>query len=341
MTKDKPVRFGLLGAGAIAPPHAKGILAAEGCELAGLTDVNPEQAARAAAEYGCKAYRTYDEMLDDKAVDVICILTPNHLHHAQALAAAKAGKHMLVEKPPALTLAELDEMVQAARQANVKMGIVLQCRVRAPIRAMKQAIESGRFGKLHQADAQMKWYRTDEYYSAGSWHAAADSGSGVTMQLAFHYYDLLQHLFGPVTSVYARMFNLGHPQVQLEDTLHALLEYANGARGVVVASTTCWPGLAVRIEVHGDNGTAIMVNSRMDTWTFRDERPEDADVLNPPEAGTPDHQVVIEDMARVVREGGEPMITPASARVTLEIALAMYRSAASGQTVTLPLEDEP
>ncbi len=352
MSESKTVGFGLLGAGLVAPFHAKSILAADGCELAAVADVDAERAGKFAAEFGCKAVGTLEEMLADDAIDVINILTPNHLHCDATLAAAAAGKHVLTEKPPAMSLKETDAMIQACDDAGVHLGVVLQSRVRKPIQAMRQALAQGRFGKVVSADVYMKWFRSTEYYHMDPWRSSRRSGAGVTIQHAFHYIDLVQYLMGPVDSVYARMANAAHGDVELEDTLNAFIEYANGARGTVVASTAMWPGADIRVEINGTEGAAVMVGERMDVWKFKEDRPEDEGVRalgrgsvataasGPSDFDFADHQVVIEAMAEAVRGRGEPIITGASARKTLEIALAMYQSAAAGKTVELPVVDE-
>ncbi|MHC4716950.1 MAG: Gfo/Idh/MocA family protein [Planctomycetota bacterium] len=353
MANNRTVGFGLLGAGLIAPFHAKSIRAAEGCELVAVADLDAERAGKLAEEYGCDGRGSLDELLADESIHVVCILTPNHLHAEAAIACAKAGKGVLCEKPPAMSLAETDAMIAAAAEANVPLGIVLQCRVRKPIQAMRRALEEGRFGRLLQADAFMKWHRTTEYYLSDAWRSSRRSGAGVTIQHAFHYIDLLGHLAGPAARVQARMANLAHPEVELEDTLNAFIEFEGGTRGVVVASTAMWPGSDIRIELHGADGTAVMVGESMADWRFRDERPEDEQIrqlgresvataaAGPADFDFADHQVVVEDIARCVREGGEPIIPASSARRTLEIALAMYKSAAAGsEPVDLPVTDD-
>ncbi|MCE9591112.1 MAG: Gfo/Idh/MocA family oxidoreductase [Planctomycetes bacterium] len=348
---QRVVRFGLLGAGLIAPFHARAIRAAAGCELVAVADMNGERAGKIAAEFGCRACATLDDLLADKSIDVVNILTPNHLHRDAAIAAANAGRHVLTEKPPAMSLADTDAMIAAAQKAGVKLGVVLQCRVRGAIRAMREALAQERFGRVLRADAQMKWYRSTEYYRSDPWRSSRRSGAGVTIQHAFHYIDLLHYLMGPVASVRATMSNVTHPDVDLEDTLSATLGYANGAQGSVFATTALWPGCDVRIELHGENGTAVMVGERMETWKFRDERAGDEAVRNmgrgvktaaggPADFDFADHQTVIEGMARVVREGVDPLITAASARGTLEVALAMYQSARTDREVVLPMTDE-
>ena len=161
-----------------------------------------------------------------------------------------------------MSLRETDEMIQTCREAGVKFGCTVQCRARKAIQAIKGAVDSGRFGKLLHADAYMKWFRTTEYYHSDDWRSSRKSGAGVTVQHAFHYIDLLQYLAGPGARVQARMANLAHPTVRLEDTLLAFIDFANGAQGVVEASTALWPGTDVRITMNatsprGGTGSAL------------------------------------------------------------------------------------
>lgn len=349
---DSKMGFGLYGSGLVAPFHAKALQASEKAKLAAIAARNPETRAKLAAEYGCKAYATLEEMLADPEVQAVNILTPNHVHFEAVMQCARAGRHILVEKPPAMSLREVDEMAAACQAAKVKIGVTVQCRVRKPIQAMRTAIEAGRFGRILHADAYMKWFRAEDYYFMNPWRSARQAGAGVTVQHAFHYIDLLQYLVGPVKRVYARMNNLMHPRVELEDTVLALVDYENGAQGVVEASTGMWPGTDVRIEINGENGTAIMVGEHMATWQFKDERPEDEEIRRygdasqataasgPASFGYHDHQVVIDDLVDATREDRDPCIPLLSVRPTLEWALAMYQSARLGAPVELPITNE-
>jgi predicted dehydrogenase len=285
-------------------------------------------------------------------VAVVNVLTPNHLHFDAVMKAAPAGKHVLVEKPPAMSLREVDAMAERCRAAGVRAGVVLQCRTRKAVQAMKRAVEQGRFGRLLHADTFMKWYRSVDYYKMDAWRTLRRAGAGVTIQQAFHYIDLLGYLAGPVARVQARMTNLAHPGIELEDTVLAFVDYRSGAQGVVEASTALWPGTELRVEIHGENGTAILAGERIETWKFRDERPEDDEIRRIGRAAAPtgatgaadlgfaEHQAVIEDMIEAVETGRDPMIPLEGARPALEWALAMYLSAKRGAPVELPLEDE-
>ncbi len=350
--RDSRLGFGLLGAGLIAPFHARAIKASELTRLVAAADVDTQRVEKIISEFGCRGYGSLDAMLEDPEINVISVITPNHLHHDAVLRAAAAGKHVLIEKPPAMSLAEVDSMAAACRKAGVKACVSVQCRMRKAVQAMKTAIESGRFGKIYHADTYMKWFRTTEYYRSDAWRKSRRSGAGVTINQAFHYVDLLQYLVGPPRSVQARMINLAHPEIDIEDTLLCFVDYECGAQGVVQASTALWPGTDIRLEINGENGTAIMVGERMDTWKFRDERPEDAAIRQygssaaatgargAADLGFADHQMVIEDLARAILSGGEPLIRLQTVRPTLEWSLAMYLSAKLGAAVQLPVRDE-
>jgi predicted dehydrogenase len=344
--------FGILGAGLVAPFHAKAIVNSDGGKLVAFCDLDRDRVTKLADEYGVTAYTSLEDMLTNPEIDVVNVALPNHLHCDAVLKCANAGKHVLTEKPPAMSLTETDTMIDACKNAGVKFGCTVQCRVRGAIQAIRKAVESGRFGKLLHADAYMKWFRPAEYYRMDAWRSMRKAGAGVTVQHAFHYIDLLQYLVGPAANVEARMTNLAHPGVELEDTVLAFINFKCGAQGVVEASTALWPGTDVRIEINGTDGTAIMTGERMATWQFRDEQPEDEQIRSIGNAaqataaggaadfGFADHQVVIQDLIDAVREKRNVIIPVESVRPTLEIVLAMYQSAARDSVVELPVADD-
>jgi UDP-N-acetyl-2-amino-2-deoxyglucuronate dehydrogenase len=345
--------FGLLGSGLVAPFHATSIQKSNGGTLVAVCDVDRGRADTLAAKYGVQAYHRLEDMLKDPRIQVVNVLTPNHLHYDAVMRCVAARRHVITEKPPAMSLRETDEMIVACEKAGLKFACTVQCRVRKAIQAIKGAVASGRFGKLLHADTYMKWFRATEYYQSDPWRSSRQSGAGVTVQHAFHCIDLLQYLAGPVARVEARMSNLSHPTVRLEDTLLAFIHYANGAQGVVQASTALWPGTDIRIEINGTDGTGIVVGERMATWKFRDERPEDGQVRalgsaaqatgagGAADFGYQDHAVVIQDFIDAVREGRDVVIPVRSVRPTVELVLAMYQSAARQAPVQLPIKDDP
>ncbi len=351
---DTQTGFGIIGAGMIAGIHADALKNSAKAKLIGVFDINPEAARRLADGSGGNAeiYASVEALLADRRIEVVNIATPNHLHTALVLKAAAAGKHVLCEKPPAMSLAETDRMIAACREAGVQFGIFVQSRVRHPAINMKKALDQGRFGKVLRVEALMKWYRGPEYYELAPWRANVACGAGVTIQQAFHYYDLLQSLMGPAKRVYADMGNIGHAGIPVEDTLDARIEFANGVKGTVFASTALWPGFDVRIEIFGSDGCAVMEGAALKDWKFKTELPEDktilagGDVQKATGSGaynalqSEDHQYVIDDCVDAIREGRDVCIPCSDVRASLEIALAMYYSDRVNAEVELPLPPE-
>jgi predicted dehydrogenase len=348
------VGFGIVGAGMISGLHADAIRNSEKAALVAVCDVEEGRAQKLAADFAPDAgvYTRLDDLLADPRVEVVNIVTPNHLHTDAVLASAAAGKHVLCEKPPAMSLADTDRMIEACRRAGRKLGIFVQSRLREPIQQMKHALDAGRFGRVLRADAVMKWHRSTEYYHSDAWRSDRRSGAGVTIQHGFHYLDLLQYLVGPAAEVEARMENLAHRDVRLEDTLDARIRFASGPIGTVAASTALWPGSDVQIEIYGERGAAVMRGAAFSLWRFQDERPDDEAIrragdANQATAGSSptalasiEHQRIIDDCVDAIREGREVVIPCTSVRPTLEMALAMYQSDRLGRPVTLPLDNE-
>jgi len=346
--------FGILGAGMISGLHGAALRDSQKAQLAAVCDIDEERARKLAGQYApdARVYTKLADMLADPTVEVVDVVTPNHLHTEAVLASFEARKHVLSEKPPAMSLADTDRMIDASVRAGRKFGIFVQCRVREPIRQIKNAIEAGRFGRLLRADAIMKWYRTTDYYRTDAWRSDRRSGAGVTIQHAFHYIDLLSYLMGPALGVEARMSNLAHPEVKLEDTLDARIYFQNGVTGSVTASTALWPGDDVRIEIFGTGGAAVMKGAALSVWQFHDPSPEDETILAAGDASqataqsaptalpSAEHQAVIDDCVDAIATDRDVVIPCQTVRPTLEIALAMYKSDKLGhQTIPLPLED--
>ncbi|NLO04374.1 MAG: Gfo/Idh/MocA family oxidoreductase [candidate division WS1 bacterium] len=346
---DTKMGFGIVGCGLVSQFHGAAIMNSQKAELIAATDPNAERLEEFIAKYGGEKAESFEALLADERIEVVNILTPNAMHADFAIPALRAGKHVIVEKPPEMKLSKTDDMIAAAEENNRKLAISLQVRFRESIRAIKGAIEQGRFGKLLEGDAYMKWFRPSDYYHMDDWRSKREQGAGVTIQHAFHYIDLLHHLMGPVKVVDARMTNLMHPDVALEDTLKAFLYFENGAEGLVEASTALWPGRPPRIEVNGADGTAVTEGEIVLAWDFRDERPEDEHVrqigrgsvaaggTGAADLSYEEHMWLVDDMVDAIAEDRDPYITAKNARHSLEIALAMYLSADAGEPVELPL----
>jgi predicted dehydrogenase len=255
---------------------------------------------------------------------------------------------LLVEKPIEITLSRIDAMLEAAKRAGVVLACVFPFRFSAGVAPVREALASGRLGRLSLADAYVKWHRPQSYYD-GSWRGSlALDGGGALMNQSIHTIDLLQWLAGPVTSVFGRTATLAH-RMEAEDTASAVLTFANGALGAIQGATSAWPGDPSRIELHGDRGTIALEDARIVTWKLADAAPgEEERMLNleasagsgasdPMAIGYERHRRQIVDMIEAIRDGRPPAILGAEARRSVEIIRAIYRSAASGQAVELPL----
>jgi UDP-N-acetyl-2-amino-2-deoxyglucuronate dehydrogenase len=334
----KKYGFGLVGCGLISVFHAKAVQYSKRMELISVTDLDANRAKKIADEFGCKVV-TFEEMLKDPDIDIINVLTPNAYHSDFVIRAAEAKKHVIVEKPPEMMLEKVDKMIAAGKNNNVKIAVSLQCRFRKAIEAIKKAYDDGRFGKILYSSAYMKWFRATEYYKMDAWRSLKEQGAGVTIQQAFHYLDLIIYITGDVNKVYAKMQNIAHPGVELEDTVQAFIEYKNGAVGSLEATTACYPGIDIRIEICGENGFAVMKGDRIEEWKFRDELSEDSDIrkIGDPSAQTAssgaaalsfiEHNYLFEDFIDSIIENRDPRVTLEEGKRTLEVALKLYESA--------------
>ena len=348
--------FGIIGCGMIADFHARAIEDVEGAELVACCDTFPAAADRVAEKTGCRGYHELDAMLADDAVDVVTIGTPSGAHMEPGVAAARAGKHVIVEKPLEITLQRCDAIIDACRQANVVLSSIFPSRFHGPSIEMKQAIDKGRFGRITVGDAFVKWYRTQEYYDSGAWRGTWElDGGGALMNQAIHSVDLLTWLMGPVAEIRAQTALLAHERIAVEDIAMATLKFANGALGIIEASTAIYPGYLKRIEIHGSAGSAVMEEEDIIKWDFAQETPEDAAIKeamsqkvsggggasDPTAIGHHGHARQFADVVKAIQTGSKPLIDGPEGRRSVEIILAVYQAAETGQTVKLPLASDP
>lgn len=343
---DRDVGFGVVGCGVVSGYHISGILETPGARLVAVSDV-VEGRAREFGEWHRVAWTTdYRELLKREDIDVINVCTPNGLRLPLAEEAARAGKHLVIEKPIAISLKEADRIIAACERAGVHLMCVFQLRYGRAATALRRAIQEGRLGRIVLADATIKWFRPQAYYESAAWRGTwAQEGGGALMTQGIHTVDLLQWMMGPIRSVNARMATLVH-QVEVEDTVVATLTYASGALGVIEATTAAHPGLPARIEVCGDRGTVVLEADRIATWQVEGvERPADAGggsevgraASDSKTFGAEGHRAQIAEMVEVVRTGKRPTIDGPEGRKAVELALAIYESARTGKTVELPL----
>lgn len=338
----KKIRFALAGCGHIAKKHAEAIKAIEEAELVAVCDSEPAALKTFVSKYGVKGYGFYQELLQDREVDVVNICAPSGLHSAMGIAAARAGKNVLVEKPVAITLEEADALIENCERAGVVLGVVHQNRFKPAIIQLKSAIERGGFGKITHANATVRWNRNPIYYAARPWGRLKNMGGGALMNQAIHNIDLLQWMMGKVVSVFgytAASLSLA----EAEDTGIAVLKFANGALGVIEASTAIYPqNLEETLSIFGEKGTAIIGGTsigQIKKWVFSDQELAGTSMDNQASTGSDLHHCCVRDMIRAVRCREKPLVDGKEGRKVVEIILAIYQSGVSGQEIVLtPLE---
>lgn len=349
--EDKVIGFGIVGTGAIAGIHAQAIGAIKNAKLLGAYSLTKTKVTEFAGQYNCTAYDSLDELLQREDLDIVCICTPSGAHLEPTLKAIAAGKHCLIEKPIEVTLEKTDQIIAAAKEKNVQVAVVFPTRFYPGSQHLKQAIDSGRFERLALASAYVKWSRTDEYYQSNPWRGTWKlDGGGALMNQAIHSVDMLQWCMGPVESVMALSGNVKHQSIEVEDTLVALLKFANGAMGTIECSTAVYPGAYKKLEIMGTAGTAVMEDNDIIQWEFKQSREDDLQlsagtsahqskggVADPKAISYAGHQKQLENLIDAIYNQGELLIDAEEGRKSVEIVLAIYKSAQTGQLVRLPL----
>jgi predicted dehydrogenase len=343
MSKDN-VRFGIIGAGTIGAFHAEAIRAVEGARLTAVFDSVAERSRNFAAKHEIESYADLDEFLAKAPIDAVTVATPTGLHASVAIPAARAGKHVLCEKPLDTTAAKAQSIIDACRQAGVILSPVFQNRFGAGAMAMKAAIDAGRFGRLLFVSGKVKWLRTQEYYDSGAWRGTWElDGGGCLMNQSIHTIDLMLHFAGAPAEVFGYTATRTHARLEVEDNACAVVRYASGAMGVIESSTSCAPGLPQQIEVSGERGTATIEGDAIVRWQFADADPRDASILagmggnsvggasDPKAIGIEGHRRQVDDMVGAILRGTRPAVDGAEARLPVELVCGIYESMRTGR----------
>lgn len=339
------IRIALVGCGRIARRHAdllgRGQIA--GAALAAVCDIKRERADRLAAEFGVPAFADMHEMMSTVAPDAVAVLTESGLHAEHAIALARHGKHVIVEKPMALTLQDADAMIRACDDAGVRLFVVKQNRFNVPVVKAREALEAGRFGKMVLGTVRVRWCRPQAYYDQDPWRGTWALDGGVLTNQASHHVDLLEWMMGDVDSVFA-MASTRLAKVETEDTAVVALRFASGALGVIEATTAARPkDLEGSLSLLGEGGTVeiggFAVN-QMRTWQFVAPQPGDDEVLqrfsvNPPNVYGFGHQAYYEHVVDCLRNDRHQLVDGLEGRRSLELITAIYESVETGRQVSL------
>jgi UDP-N-acetyl-2-amino-2-deoxyglucuronate dehydrogenase len=339
--------FGIVGTGVIAAIHADAIalLSKTGrpdARLVAVTDVAAGAAAAFAAAHGCPAEPDLGALLARSDVEVVCVCVPSGLHAQIGVQAAKAGKHLVVEKPIDVSLEAADRLIDAARAAGVALTVISQHRFDAGLVELKRLLEEGALGRLVLGEASTKWYRTQAYYDSAAWRGTYAMDGGSLMNQGVHYVDLLRWCMGPPAEVTAVCTTQAH-QIEVEDTSLAIVRFASGAVGTILSSTAAFPGFPQRLEITGSGGTVSVEDGRIVRRTLTvdpgpavtPEGPVRSAAADPAAVDVASHAAQLADLLDAVDTGREPAVSGQSGRDTLEIVLAVYESSRTGRPVTL------
>lgn len=345
MTHPRDFTIALVGCGRISRNHLAAIAAVDGLELTAVCDSVPARAKEAGEEAGIPSFDSYETMLRDAKCDAVTIATPSGLHPKHGVLAARAGKHVITEKPMAISLEGADELVRACDDAGVHLFVVKQNRLNPPVQLLKRAIDKNRFGRIFLANATIRWARPQEYYDQAPWRGTWEFDGGAFMNQASHYVDLIQWLVGPVESVTAMTATLAR-KIETEDTGIAALKFRNGALGTIEVTMLTYPrNMEGSVTILGEKGTVKIGGTavnQIEHWSFAeyddDDKLVDAVNTNPPNVYGFGHEVYYRNVLDVLRGDAQPDTDGRAGRKSLELILGIYESARTGRAVSLPLK---
>jgi UDP-N-acetyl-2-amino-2-deoxyglucuronate dehydrogenase len=336
------MRVGIIGTGAISYKHAQAYRNI-GYEVTVCTDINEQSGKRFAAEFGCEFVRNYEDVCRHPKVDYVDVCTFPDFRLQPLEICAEAKKHIQVQKPIATNLDTARDMIEIAAKAGIVLGVVSQHRFDDSSQFLKKAIDGGRLGKILQADAYVKWYRTPEYYSRpikGSW---ATEGGGALINQAIHQVDILLWLAGGVEELFGYWQLHALHKIESEDVITTMMRYRSGATGVLQASTAFWPGYTERMEIHGTKGTAIISGDKLTAWDVQDDQGEAAPVAKDVASGASDPMAIslapferqFLDFGNAIQTGRKPLVSGEEGYRALEVVISAYASCREGRKVTL------
>ena len=339
------IRFGLLGCGRIAKRHSEllGGRHIERAELSVVCDPIRERADAIASRFNVAADYDIDNFLSRKNIDAVAVLTPSGLHPEHVIACARAGKHVVVEKPMALRLQDADEMIRACDEAGVKLFVVKQNRFNVPVLKAREALEAGRFGRLVLGTVRVRWCRDQSYYDQDAWRGTWAYDGGVLTNQASHHVDMLEWFFGDVVNVHARA-TTALVKIETEDTAVATLKFRNGALGIIEATTAVRPrDLEGSLSILGEKGAVEIAGfavNQIRHWQFADELSSDKEVIekfsvNPPNVYGFGHQAYYRHVVDCLVYQRAALVDGLEGRKSLELISALYESIETGQEVSL------
>jgi predicted dehydrogenase len=358
-----PIGAGLIGCGKVGLTHAQALAGLPEARFVAACSRDAAKAGACAQRFGARAYTAVANLLADPEVQMVSICTPQDSHAELTEQCARAGKHVLVEKPMSVDLAGCDRAIAACEAAGVTLGVVSQRRFYEPVQRVRQAIAAGKIGKPILATMTVLSWRDRAYYAMDPWRGHwASEGGGVLLTQTSHQIDLFQWLMGPIDELFGYWANLSHPYIEVEDTALAVMRFRSGALGQILVSNCQKPGLYGKIHIHGDNGASVGVQTDggatfisgvsahvdppvNDLWTIPGEehllaqwQAEDRERAKTQDVMTHYHRLQIEDFLRALIEGRQPALSGREGRKHVEIFCAIYRAQREGRPVRFPLD---
>ena len=336
------MNVGLIGTGAISHKHAEAYREI-GYKLVAVNDIFPEVGKKFAEKWGAEFIADYREMCRRKDIDYIDVCTYPNFRLQAVEECAAAGTHILVQKPIATNLDTARKMMEVARAADIRLGVISQHRFDLGSLFVYKAIQDGRLGKILEADCYVKWHRPQSYYDKpgkGSWKL---EGGGALINQAIHSIDLVRWYAGPVAEVFAHWQLGAAHKMESEDVANAVVKFASGAMGVVQGSTAFVPGYPERVEIHGAKGTAIITGDRLTTWDVPGDKTDDVPLARDVASGAADPMAIsIEpikaqflDFGDAIRKRRKPLVAGEEGYAALEIIISIYDSARRGEKLVL------
>lgn len=345
------IKYAIIGCGRISPNHIAAAIEND-LNIVAICDLDETKMDKTISTFNLpdtvKKYTNYKEMISKESPTLVAICTESGEHGKIALYCIEKGCNLIIEKPIALSLEEADEIIQKAKEHNVKVSACHQNRFNKSIQKLREAVEEGRFGRLLHGTAHIRWNRGEDYYKQAPWRGTWEQDGGALMNQCIHNIDLLRWMMGnEIVEVIGMTDNLNHNYIEAEDLGLALVKFANGSYGVIEGTTNVYPkNLEETLYIFGEQGT-VKVGGKsvniIEEWMFADQKDNSEEVKakyheNPPSVYGFGHTPLYTDVIDAIVNDRDPYVTAEDGRRALELVLAIYKSAAEGISIKLPLD---
>lgn len=342
MEENNKLNFAIIGTGSISRAHIESLQHINDAEVTHIYGRNEATLKSLTDSYNLIGTTDYQAILENPAVDAVVIVLPSGLHAEFGIKAALAGKHVIVEKPIDVSLEKAKDLINSCEENSVTLGVISQMRFSDGMLKLYEYVSEGKLGEIFQGDAYIKWYRSMEYYNSAEWRGTrALDGGGAFINQAIHFIDLLLSVMGPVKKVTAKTRTVNH-NIEVEDIGMAMVEFANGAHGIIQASTAIFPGLPARLEIHGTKGTVIFEDDKIIFEQFEGEKPfilgnesEKGSASDPKKFNSDLFIREFEDIISAIKYKRKPKVSGDEAYKALQLVLSIYKSSDIGEPVEL------